>query len=480
MRITLYILAGFLVIAGGGLFYLTRTMIADVEKQYSQASEEPLVDFSHLFASLIEQDVKNGKIDPSRFRTSFRNAYRRKFLAKIYQLRKTTIQTHVYVTDKEGIVIFDSENGKREGSDFSRQNDVYLVTAGGYGARSTRTDPADSRTTVFYIAAPIYDSDGNLIGTLTVSRPETAMAPFADQARALLLKTGLATGLFVALLGALWIYLLLHPISSLTKHARDIASGDLSYLPVTGRAELKSLSRAIENMRHELEGKHYVENYVQALTHELKSPLAGIRGAAELMHEDEHMSEEQRQRFLSNILAESSRSEELIRRLVQLAALESQNSLAEKQTIHLPRMLTEELKSFAPVIEAKKLRLICEGLESDSIQLEGDPLMLRIAIRNLLHNAIDFSSEGGVISMACAASEEGYPTVTIKDEGPGIPDYAEDKLFDRFYSLKNQETGRKGSGIGLCFVKEAMKLHGGSAVLRNREKNRGAEAILMF
>ena len=106
--------------------------------------------------------------------------------------------------------------------------------------------------------------------------------------------------------------------------------------------------------------------------------------------------------------------------------------------------------------------------------------MLRIAVRNLLNNAIDFSPSGGVISINCGAQDNGRPVVSITDEGPGIPDYALDKIFDRFYSLKNQETSRKGSGIGLCFVKEAMELHGGTATLQNRSNGQGAEAILSF
>ncbi len=480
MKITLIILAGFLAISGGGLFYLARTMSKDVERQYSQASEEPLVDFSHLFASLIELDVKDGKIDPTRFRTGFNNAYRRKFLAKIYRLQKTEIQTHVYVTNNEGMVIFDSDKGKLEGRNYSEQNDVFLVRQGRYGVRATRTDPDNSRTTVFYIAAPIHDTDGNVIGTLTVARPETAMAPFADESRALLLQTGAVAGVFVALLGAMWVYWLLSPIRNLTNHARDIANGDLSYLPITGQAELKSLSRAIENMRYELEGKHYVENYVQALTHELKSPLAAIRGAAELINDDENMPEKQRKRFLNNILAESGRSEELIRRLVQLAALESQHIISKKEPICLGTTIPEELAALASAIETKKLEIKQTGFESTSTAIKGDALMLRIAVRNLLNNAIDFSPSGGVISINCGAQDNGRPVVSITDEGPGIPDYALDKIFDRFYSLKNQETSRKGSGIGLCFVKEAMELHGGSATLKNRPNGQGAEAILSF
>ena len=149
------IVLGFLIIAGGGFYALMRTIGEDIERQYSQASEEPLVDFAHLFASLIERDVEDGKIDVRRFRESFTNAYRREFTARIYQLEKNEIQTQVYVTNQEGIVIFDSEDGMREGRDYSEFNDVFLARQGKYGVRASRVDEGDSRTTVFFISDPV-------------------------------------------------------------------------------------------------------------------------------------------------------------------------------------------------------------------------------------------------------------------------------------------------------------------------------------
>ena len=108
-----------------------------------------------------------------------------------------------YVTDENGIVIFDSKNGLREGEDYSEYNDVFLARKGEYGVRATRSDQNDSRTTVFYIAAPVYDGE-KLAGTLTVSRPETAMAPFAEESRKLVVRSSLITAGIVFLLGAAW------------------------------------------------------------------------------------------------------------------------------------------------------------------------------------------------------------------------------------------------------------------------------------
>ncbi len=460
MKITLAILGGFFLISGCALFLLLKQTNRDVARQYSQASEEPLVDFAHLFASLIERDIIDGKIDASRFRDSFHEAYEREFVARIYQLEKTEIQTHIYVADENGIVLFDSDGGKREGQDYSEYNDVFLAHQGKYGVRASRTNIDDSQTTVFFIAAPIRDETGKLAGTITVSRPETAMAPFREEARLLLVKRGAIAALIAGILCAAWLYWLLNPIAKLTNHARNIAAGTSAYLPETGRAELRKLSHALEDMRSELEGKHYVENYVQALTHELKSPLAAIRGAAELVHDDRNMPEEKQQRFLSNILSETKRSEDMVRRLVQLSALESQQKLASTETISLPELISAEVDDLKAALEARSLKI--RNGQFDDLQIEGDPLMLRLAFRNGMHNAIDFSPQGGSISVRCY-QEEDRAVISIQDEGPGIPDYAIDKVFERFYSLKSEATGRKGSGIGLCFVRETMELHGGKA-----------------
>lgn len=474
MKITVIILAGFFVIALGSLALLARNVRNHIEVQYSQAAEEPLVDFAYLFASLIELDIENGSVDPSRFREAFTNTYRKKITARIHTFEKDSIQTHIYVTDENGIVIFDSENGQREGEDYSRYNDVYLCWQGQYGARASRANVRNSRSTVFYIAAPIKDGD-RMIGTLTVSRPETAMAPFADQSRDLVVRWSILAAMSTIVLGVVWIYWILHPIRNLTRHARAIATGESRAMPVTGKAELRDLSTALEDMRRELEGKHYVENYVQAVTHELKSPLAAIRGAAELI--DDSMPQEKRIRFLENILSETARSEDLVRRLVQLASLESQSSLATREPVRLDLVIEEAVSDAQAALESKSLSVDFTR-SGNTLEIEGDPLMLQVALRNLLDNAIDFSPPGGVITIAMTKSDD-RTDISVRDEGPGIPQFAIGRTFERFYSLKNRETGRKGSGIGLCLTREAMELHGGEVSLENLPDG-GACATLSF
>ncbi len=474
MKITLLILVGFLVVALGSLTVMARKVGKNIETQYSQAAEEPLVDVSHLFAALVEQDIDDGEIDPSRFRESFASAYRRRFVARIYNLEKTTIRTHIYITDRDGIVVFDSDEGRREGLNYSMWRDVSRVWEGKYGARASRSISRDSQSSVFFIGAPIYHQ-GEIIGTLSVIRPETAMAPFADESRALVLRWTLVAGITTMVLGALWVYWLLHPIQKLTAHARSIATGHTRALPETGRAELRQLSVALEEMRHELAGKHYVENYVQALTHELKSPLAAIRGAAELI--DESMPADKRERFLKNILAETGRSEELVRQMVHLASIENQAALQSTQSVALQSLVEGAIADVQGQLEARGISIVQVNLE-EAPEVLGDRLMLGVALENLIKNAIDFSPQGSSIEIAVDDSAEEV-SLTVRDAGPGLPDYAVGRVFERFYSLKNAETGRKSSGIGLCLAKEAMELHGGSVSLENHADG-GAIATLAF
>ncbi len=90
--------------------------------------------------------------------------------------------------------------------------------------------------------------------------------------------------------------------------------------------------------------------------------------------------------------------------------------------------------------------------------------MLHQAVSNLLQNALDFSPEGGVIRIDARRSGDRV-RIVVADQGPGIPDFAQDKIFDKFFSLQRPDTGKKSTGLGLNFVREVATLHGGEVRL---------------
>src|SRR5262249_53186826 len=147
-----------------------------------------------------------------------------------------------------------------------------------------------------------------------------------------------------------------------------------------------------------LDGKSYVEEYIHAFVHEMKSPLSAIDGAAELL--EGKMSEEERARFLANVRAECRRMREILDRLLELARLEQRQALEVREQVRV-HALAEDLRS------ANEALLLAGSITFRNelaleVVVQGDPFLLRQALGNLLDNAIQFSPPGGVITLGSA------------------------------------------------------------------------------
>ena len=245
-------------------------------------------------------------------------------------------------------------------------------------------------------------------------------------------------------------------------YALAVSEGRRAELPHYRGGEMEQLATAVEHMRTQLEGKAYVERYVHTLTHELKSPLAAIRGAAELLQGE--MPLEQRQRFVGNIDSESARMQQLIERLLNLAQVEQRQGLEEQVNVPLAPLCKELLNSQHGRIEGKQLQV--ELQVPADLAWSGEPFLLRQALGNLLTNALDFSPVGGLLRCSAQPVEEGVELVLF-NQGEPIPDYALPRLCERFYSLPRPDSGRKSTGLGLNFVEEVVQLHGGQMRIDN-------------
>jgi two-component system sensor histidine kinase CreC len=239
--------------------------------------------------------------------------------------------------------------------------------------------------------------------------------------------------------------------------------------------QMKMLASALESMRDSLEGREYVEHYVQSLTHELKSPVAAILGASEILQGD--VPEPKRARFLQNIRAEAGRLRDLLERLLHLAALEKQKKLEKREPVDLVAAIDRAWDHHALVAASREVSLKREV--ADDLVVQGDSWLIELAVGNLIQNAIDFAPKGSAITVRCYRFDLKV-VIEVEDRGPGIPDYARQRVFERFYSLPRPDTGKKSTGLGLCFVKEVAELHGGSVELTNLESGPGARAMLIL
>jgi len=227
-------------------------------------------------------------------------------------------------------------------------------------------------------------------------------------------------------------------------------------------------------MREKLEGRKYLERYIQALTHEMKSPLAAIHGAAELL--EEPLPEAERHLFVANIQEQELRLQRLVERMLGLAGLQHRQGLEASVPLVLGEIVATVVSAKAAGCTAKELGIEIAGAQG--AQVRGEAFLVELALSNLLDNAIDFSPVGGRIQVAIEATAA-WVTVIVKDQGPGIPEYAAGRIFEPFYSLPRPATGKKSTGLGLSFVREVAELHGGSIQVRNGVRG-GVEARLEF
>jgi len=166
-------------------------------------------------------------------------------------------------------------------------------------------------------------------------------------------------------------------------------------------------------------------------------------------------------------LIDTARIQAIIDRLLDLAKLEQQSVLENPKELSIKKLLDKVVRSKQAVMETKKIT--CQCIVSEEAVLYGDAFLLQQVVSNLLDNAIDFSPAKGNIFIK-EAQRDGYYELAISDEGPGIPDFAKGKIFDRFYSLARPDTGKKSSGLGLNFVKEVMALHRGKVQIESSSK----------
>jgi two-component system sensor histidine kinase CreC len=466
------------VVALAGWFVVLR-VLEEVKPAVRQSTEETLVETANLLAELAADDLRAGRLSESELPRLLARYGERRPGANIWGIEKARIEGRIYIVDRHGIVLVDSA-GRDVGQDYSRWNDVYLTLRGHYGARSTLDTPGDPTSSVMYVAAPIYEGPA-IVGAVTIAKPNRTVQPVIERAerRLALLGAGLiGSGLVLGALFSLW---LSRAIRRLTGFALAVSVGERASLPELPGVELRQLAEALESMRTQLEGKAYVERYVQTLTHELKSPLTAIAGAAELLRSD--MQPEHRERFLKNIETETTRLQSLSERLLHLAQVEQRRGLEERVSIGLCELVEELLAAQLPRLQARQI--LAENRVSPEAAVLGERFLVRQALANLIDNAVDFSRAGGTLRIGTerdATERQGARAhgsellISVMNEGGPIPDYALPRVTERFYSLPRPDTGRKSTGLGLSFVREVALLHEGSFQIRNVEG--GVEAQL--
>lgn len=470
MNFFIRFLVGYVVITAIAMLLAMRLFSDQFVPGVRQSVEEMLVQTANLLAEVAAKEMQAAPGQIADIGAMFQSYQRRQFDARIYGVQKNEPDLRVYVTDHAGRVLFDSR-GEATGQDYSRWRDVSRTLKGQYGARTSRENPYDDTSSVMYVGAPIR-VDGKIAGVLSVGKPSRSFQTFIELGQREVNKAALGLFAVAMLLALAFSYWMTRDLRRLVVYANEAAEGKRRTIPIEGRSELKRLAQALEHLRAELDGKTHVERVTQLLAHELKSPIAAVQGAAELL-ENEH-DPTRRGRLEHNIRQEALRLQKIVEGVLELARAENRDRPPTRELLDMVALLNETVALREARITEKALHLHTDL--PASAPLQGDRFLLQQAMLNLLDNAIDFSSSGGTIHLQLRQVDTQLE-LRVRDEGAGIPDYAYARLFERFYSTPRPDTGQRGTGLGLNLVEQAARLHGGTITLANHPDG-GAEAVL--
>lgn len=362
------------------------------------------------------------------------------------------------VLDTSGCVVASSAEG--HGDCLDDLAEVREALAGSYAAvlrHRISDEPTPSFQSIsrrgrvrVYIALPVF-ADSEVIGVVRMVR--TAIDPgkalWFDRHRLFAVLVGCA--LLTAAVALFLSRTLTSPLRSITKAARGIARGEgrrALTLPALAPHELATMRDALDQMIGQLSDRaEYISEFATNLSHELKTPITGIRGAAELLaQESASMTEDERRRFLANIEADAGRMERLVTRLLQLARIQSAPEFAEDVPL-------------APLLErlgdayGEGLAL---ALDDPSASIRIHPDHLESALRNLLDNA--FRHGAGQPVELQVTTEDDRAVFRIRDRGPGISEGNRERIFQRFFTTE-RDSG--GTGLGLAIAKAVAETRGG-------------------
>lgn len=199
------------------------------------------------------------------------------------------------------------------------------------------------------------------------------------------------------------------------------------------------------------------QNFMMAITHELKTPIAIAKLNLETMQKRK-LDDQQQQRLLHNTLHETTRLDTLCNNMLISSQIEAGGYRFVREEINLGKLLNSCTEDFILRYPQKEFSRTIE----EDIIITGDKMLLQIAINNLLENAVKYSSKETAVQVALELNDT-VAEIQVRDEGPGIADEEKKKVFEKFYRLGNEATRRaKGTGLGLYITKKIIKNHGGN------------------
>ncbi|WOO39226.1 HAMP domain-containing sensor histidine kinase [Anaerocolumna sp. AGMB13020] len=259
------------------------------------------------------------------------------------------------------------------------------------------------------------------------------------------------------------------PFLNLKKAIGHLTEGYMDdEVKVDGFYEVQQISQSLNQMLQRIKNlENSRQEFVSNVSHELKTPLTSVKVLADSLLMQEGASEELYKEFLVDIAEEIERENKIINDLLALVKLDKAASDMNINAIKINDLLEVVLKRLRPIAKNSNIELIYESYRP--VIAEVDEVKLSLAFSNLIENAVKYNVEDGWVRVSLNADHK-YFYVKVSDSGIGIPEEAQDSIFDRFYRVdKARSRGTGGTGLGLAITKNAVHMHKGAIKVYSKE-----------
>lgn len=320
------------------------------------------------------------------------------------------------------------------------------------------------------MTVPVKDSSTQeMVGVMIVSTPTEDIQDSRDALgrQVFLLQVGMALVIF-------WVAfytsrMLVRPFGKVTKSLEEMTNGfleeDLSILDYT---ETRALSEAYNKMLKRMKAlDDSRQEFVSNVSHELKTPITSMKVLADSLLMQEDVPVELYKEFMGDIAEEIDRENKIINDLLSLVKMDRKAADVNIQECSINELLELILKRLRPIAGKRDIELVLESFKP--VRAQVDETKLTLALSNLVENAIKYNREEGWVHVSLNADHK-YFYVKVEDSGMGIPEDAQEHIFERFYRVdKSHSREIGGTGLGLAITKSAILMHRGAIRVYSKE-----------
>ncbi len=325
----------------------------------------------------------------------------------------------------------------------------------------------------------------DVVGYILVSEQANDISVAVKERKDFIIRTVVAIALVIFIFSTFLNKYILKPISFLVKYTESIKAKSDKPVNIDNffirRDEVGTLTQSIHEMTLELQKRtNRAETFSTDLAHEIRNPLASLKGASELL--DKTTEQKDREKLLNIINHDVERIERLITDYTQM--LKDEASLSREKMVKIDlgliiKNVVEDFKQNIVSLNKKiEIQIVSKNIKQKILNILGIESRIEQVIANLLENAVSFSQNNTKIVVEVEELNDDF-LIIVKDQGPGFREKNIENIFKRFYSNRPKNFGEH-SGLGLNIVKNIVELHKGKIKALNRIDTKGAQLEVMF